>query len=113
MRLMSNAVCGAAMRLCGLAVVALGGCGGGDSGNDTPKTPEILYSFGDSSVDSTTPDRGLLKGSDGNFYGATWLDGASGKGAVFKITPTGEKSVLHSFAGGPTDGADPSFPNRA
>jgi len=88
----------------------LGGCGGGDSGNDTPKTPEILYSFGDSSVDPTIPDRGLLKGSDGNFYGATWLDGASGKGAVFKITPTGEKSVLHSFAGGPTDGAYPSFP---
>lgn len=36
-------------------------------------------------------------------YGA----GASGYGVVFKITPDGTESVLYSFDGGTTDGANP------
>ena len=42
----------------------------------------------------------LVQGTDGNFYGTTSLGGAySGCGTVFKITPTGALTTLHSFTG--------------
>jgi uncharacterized repeat protein (TIGR03803 family) len=49
----------------------------------------------------------LVQGSDGNLYGTTLQGGASGLGTVFKMTPTGTLTTLHSFAGSPTDGALP------
>jgi uncharacterized repeat protein (TIGR03803 family) len=45
----------------------------------------------------------LVQGPDGNFYGTAQ---SSAFGAVFKITPSGTLSVLHSF-NGTTDGAGP------
>ena len=46
----------------------------------------------------------LVEGSDGNFYGATYRAGSTegtcsgiGCGTVFKITPAGTLTVLHSF----------------
>jgi uncharacterized repeat protein (TIGR03803 family) len=39
----------------------------------------------------------LTQGSDGNLYGTTRSGGAYGNGEVFKITPTGQFSVFHSF----------------
>jgi uncharacterized repeat protein (TIGR03803 family) len=52
----------------------------------------------------------LTQASDGNFYGTTY-HGDSGKGAkadgtVFKITPAGVLTTLHTFSGG-ADGANP------
>jgi len=44
-----------------------------------------LYSF--SSSDGTYPWAGLVQGTDGNFYGTTYLGGANNYGTVFKITP--------------------------
>jgi uncharacterized repeat protein (TIGR03803 family) len=91
---------------CGLLVLVVNGCrGGGGHGGGGPL--EILYSFGSSSTDATGPDGMLTQGTDGNFYGATSRGGASGKGVVFKITPTGEETLLHSFTGSPSDGASP------
>ena len=52
----------------------------------------------------STPEAGLVQGTDGNFYGAT-NGGASGDGTVFKITPQGKLTTLHTFNG--TDGNDP------
>ena len=49
----------------------------------------------------------LVQGTDGNLYGTTLLGGANGGGTVFKVTPTGTLTTLHSFAGAPTDGASP------
>jgi uncharacterized repeat protein (TIGR03803 family) len=43
----------------------------------------------------------LAQGIDGNFYGTT-----SDEGTVFKITPGGTLTTLHSFTGG-TDGGGP------
>jgi uncharacterized repeat protein (TIGR03803 family) len=40
---------------------------------------------------------GLLQGTDGNLYGTTLGGGASGVGTVFKVTPTGRLTTLHSF----------------
>src|SRR6202167_4681567 len=49
----------------------------------------------------------LVQGRDGNLYGTTSVGGANDLGAVFKVTPTGTLTTLHSFAGYPTDGAYP------
>jgi len=48
----------------------------------------------------------LIEASDGNFYGAVQLGGPKGWGTVFKITSSGELTLLHSFTGG----ADGSMP---
>jgi uncharacterized repeat protein (TIGR03803 family) len=45
------------------------------------------------------------QGTDGSFYGTTYLGGANGWGTVFKITPSGTLTSLHSFDS--TDGAEP------
>ena len=50
----------------------------------------------------TTPD-GLMLASDGNFYGVT--SSSQNDGTVFKMTPSGAVTTLHSFNG--TDGSNP------
>jgi uncharacterized repeat protein (TIGR03803 family) len=51
-----------------------------------------------------TPSSPLIQATDGNFYGTTPQGGANypGFGTIFKITPSGTLTVLHSFDG--TDG---------
>ena len=53
------------------------------------------------------PRAGLLLGADGNFYGTAYQGGASGYGTVFRMTPAGAITVLHSFGGPPEDGSFP------
>jgi uncharacterized repeat protein (TIGR03803 family) len=65
----------------------------------------VLYSFG-SSNDGNFPLAGLIQASDGNFYGTTGSGGAANGGTVFKLTPAGVETVLHSFGSG-TDGTIP------
>ena len=75
----------------------------------TGGTETILHSFCTQSgcPDGSSPQAGLVQGSDGNLYGATFYNGvANGSGTVFKITTSGTLTTLHSFNG--TDGADPS-----
>ena len=52
---------------------------------------------------------GVVRGTDGNFYGTTLYGGANAAGAVFKITPSGTLTTLHSFCsqGGCADGEWP------
>jgi uncharacterized repeat protein (TIGR03803 family) len=66
-----------------------------------------IYSF-DANADGVGPKANIIRGSDGNFYGTTYIGGTSESGTVFKITPAGVETVLHSFAGGATDGSLPS-----
>ncbi len=69
----------------------------------------VLYSFGASPVDATSPSFGsLIQASDGNFYGMTPVGGADGVGTVYKITPAGAETVLYSFGASPSDGANPN-----
>lgn len=69
-------------------------------GNET-----ILHSFSNS-PDGALPTQGLMLDSQGNLYGATWAGGAYENGTVFKLDPTGNLTILHSFSG--ADGANPS-----
>jgi uncharacterized repeat protein (TIGR03803 family) len=87
---------------------------GGTSGNGTvfkltpSGTETVLYSFAGGSSDGANPEAGVIQGSDGNFYGTTLQGGASGLGIVFELTPGGTETILHTFAGGGSDGANPS-----
>jgi uncharacterized repeat protein (TIGR03803 family) len=45
-----------------------------------------------------------VQGTDGNFYGTTYL-GGSDSGTVFKVTPGGKLTTLHTFNG--ADGSQP------
>jgi uncharacterized repeat protein (TIGR03803 family) len=76
-------------------------------------TLTTLHSFctgGFPCTDGFNPDAALAQGRDGSFYGTTVLGGDNGfDGVVFKISPTGNFSVLHSFCSlfGCADGATP------
>ncbi len=74
----------------------------------------LLHSMA-SDLSEGTFCNGLILGSDGNFYGTCLYGGANsvgnGLGTIFKVTPAGVLTVLHSFTGqnarGSTDGCYP------
>jgi uncharacterized repeat protein (TIGR03803 family) len=77
----------------------------------------VLYNFCSNGYPACTdgygPSGSLIFDSDGNLYSTTQQGGGGeacegGCGTVFKLTPDGEQSVLHSFKGG-SDGAEPLF----
>ena len=72
-----------------------------------PWTETVLYSFGSSSADGQGPLAGLIADASGNLYGTTFNGGTSDLGTVFKLTPSGSETILHSFSGFPSDGAYP------
>jgi uncharacterized repeat protein (TIGR03803 family) len=65
-----------------------------------------LWSFG-SDGDGAGPYGSLIQGHDGNLYGLTAYGGIDDKGTIFKITLSGEETVLHSFGHDVNDGAVP------
>ncbi|MGH6839303.1 MAG: choice-of-anchor tandem repeat GloVer-containing protein [Methylocella sp.] len=85
---------------------------GGASGNgvvfklSASGTETVLYSFKGGS-DGGTPVAGLIADSGGNLYGTTFAGGASNSGVVFKLSPSGTETVLHSFSAAPSDGTNP------
>jgi uncharacterized repeat protein (TIGR03803 family) len=46
---------------------------------------------------------------DGNFYGTTWRGGPSNEGTLFRMTPSGTVTILHTFTN-LVDGAAPQGP---
>jgi uncharacterized repeat protein (TIGR03803 family) len=67
----------------------------------------VLHSFA-GAADGAGPAAALVADGAGNLYGTTESGGASGKGVVFTLRPDGTGfTVLHSFAGGASDGAEP------
>jgi uncharacterized repeat protein (TIGR03803 family) len=66
----------------------------------------VLYSFGATTVDGTYPQSALVEGADGNFYGTTRDGGTNGNGTVFKVSPLGAETVIHSFAATTTPGVN-------
>jgi uncharacterized repeat protein (TIGR03803 family) len=56
----------------------------------------VLHMF--DGTDGAKPLGGLIQGNDGNFYGTTLYGGGSSNGGtVFKMTPAGVLTTLHSF----------------
>jgi uncharacterized repeat protein (TIGR03803 family) len=79
----------------------------------TPEGVEtVIYSFA-GGMDGEEPSTTLVLDAEGNLYGMTYIGGGygcygnEGCGTVFKLTPSGAETVLHRFAGPPTDGAFP------
>jgi uncharacterized repeat protein (TIGR03803 family) len=67
----------------------------------------VLYEFKTNAVnDGEFPEAGVVQGSDGNFYGTAYAGGSNFDGTVFKMTPAGVVTNLHTFTGRP-DGSTP------
>jgi uncharacterized repeat protein (TIGR03803 family) len=77
----------------------------------------VLHSFGGTPADGIVPVGGLIQATDGNFYGVTASGGANhcfqipqdggNCGTVFKMTPSGETTILYSFGTSISDGVTP------
>lgn len=65
----------------------------------------VEYSF-DGGADGAYPNGGLIQDAEGNLYGTAYQGGAYNCGTIFKITASGQFTVLYSFPGGVT-GANP------
>jgi uncharacterized repeat protein (TIGR03803 family) len=106
--------------------VLYGASAGGSSNNGTvfsltpPASPggawteAVLFTF-TGGTDGAYPDTGTVMGQDGVLCGTTYSGGlSSNSGTVFSLSPPASpggawtKKVLHRFAGGPTDGANPN-----
>jgi uncharacterized repeat protein (TIGR03803 family) len=75
------------------------------------QTLTTLHAFAGYPTDGASPYAGLVQATDGNFYGTTYAGGTSGNcqggcGTVFRITPAGTLTTLHSFDW--YDGASPT-----
>jgi uncharacterized repeat protein (TIGR03803 family) len=57
-------------------------------------------------ADGAGPSGPLIQGTDGDFYGTTGGGGAANSGTIYRMTSTGDVTVLHSFAGG-VEGSSP------
>ena len=93
---------------------------GGNCGTIFRMTPEgvvtTLHSFGGSITDGVEPMHPPIEASDGNFYGTTITGGANNCGrsgginncgTVYRMTPGGEVTYLHSFGSSTQDGIAP------
>jgi uncharacterized repeat protein (TIGR03803 family) len=90
---------------------------GGASGNGIVysfnldgKEETVLYNF-NGGKDGAYPSGGLTVDANGTLYGTTAEGGRFGLGTIFSLTASGKKSVLHSFAGGASDGQYPLYTN--
>jgi uncharacterized repeat protein (TIGR03803 family) len=68
----------------------------------------VVRSFNGMAGDGYSVQAGVVEGSDGVLYGATYGGGSAGAGTLFKVNKDGTGYMLmHSFLGQPTDGANP------
>jgi uncharacterized repeat protein (TIGR03803 family) len=69
----------------------------------------IIHQFA-GKADGFGPNGPLMMNTDGNLYGTTasggFVNGSSGDGTVFQITPAGKFNVIHTFNG--SDGSNPT-----
>jgi uncharacterized repeat protein (TIGR03803 family) len=75
---------------------------------DPSGTETVLHSF-TGGADGVIPVGGLLRDAAGNLYGTTSQGGTSNDGILFKISPSGKETILHTFTGSTKDGKYPSY----
>ena len=68
-------------------------------------TYKLLHSF-KGGADGSGPYAGVILDAAGNLYGTTSAGGTSNLGVVYKLSPSGDETILHTFTGG-ADGATP------
>ena len=127
MRRLKSITCGFAILLAGCS--GGGGSGGGSGGTPTPTptptpaptptpTPSVTLTYLHS-IKDIVPDGaaaiGLIKASDGNFYGVSGSGPNTCRpslpipcGSVVKVTPDGTQSVLYAFGSVADDGYQPN-----
>jgi uncharacterized repeat protein (TIGR03803 family) len=81
-------------------------------GATSAQTEAVLYSFcpqGGACADGASPYAGVVFDQKGNLYGTTFHGGDHAAGVVFRLTPKGKETVLHSFCAqnNCADGANP------
>jgi uncharacterized repeat protein (TIGR03803 family) len=69
-------------------------------------TETVLHYFASNPYDGEHPEGVLVQGIDGNFYGTTEF-GTVSSGTVFRISPSGNESILYYFFFQPYDGEFP------
>src|SRR5437588_9812890 len=73
------------------------------------QTVATVYNFAGGTASGANPWYvTLVQGTDGQLYGTTYNGGSAGMGTAFKVTTSGTFTLLHSFAGGASDGANPT-----
>ena len=65
----------------------------------------VLHLF-EGAGDGSMPNARLVRDEFGNIYGATTYGGAYGYGTLFRLSATGQETVIHSFSGA-ADGSEP------
>jgi uncharacterized repeat protein (TIGR03803 family) len=70
------------------------------------KKAKIIFSFKKPWLMGSTPIA-LIPNGEGQVWGTAYLGGAYGLGVIFEVTQPKTISVLHSFAGYPTEGEQP------
>jgi uncharacterized repeat protein (TIGR03803 family) len=73
---------------------------------DTKRKETILHTFDASTGDGAFPSGDLVTDAAGNLYGTTAEGGANGYGTVFKLSTSGQETIVYSFQSG-ADGAYP------
>jgi uncharacterized repeat protein (TIGR03803 family) len=75
---------------------------------DEEGNEKVLYNFHELTANGFgQPTGGVIRDSEGNFYGTTFIgqaDVGSGNGVVYKVGPAGHSTVLHNFTGGADGG---------
>jgi uncharacterized repeat protein (TIGR03803 family) len=95
--------------LAGIVLVSVVVLSGQELKHVPPASPSfvVLHSF--DGADGWLPSgggAGLIQDALGNLYGTTEEGGASDRGVVYKLGPSGTETILYSFTGG-ADGATP------
>jgi uncharacterized repeat protein (TIGR03803 family) len=75
----------------------------------TPSTGAmvVLHVFSGDTNDGGLPYGSLVMAHNGIFYGMTYKGGSYGYGSLFKVTPAGKFTLIHSFSYSSNDGGFP------
>jgi uncharacterized repeat protein (TIGR03803 family) len=98
---------GADGNLYGLAREGGKGCGGAFRMTTAGKAYKVLHVFNCAKEGTPNAFTWLTQAADGNFYGNTQTTSGQGYGTVFKMTPAGAVTVIHTFVDADQDGKGP------